>query len=280
MDANGSAAPLNCGRAVRLLSGMRGVVPYRMIFSCPQNGAFALYCISGGPGYLEEGRNRWLLPEEAVVLVRAGQAPVLLAPEHPLRMLNVVIGTNRLPAEEKGTAVFVPKQAGNEPPSALFTALLERLPAERESALLKEFFTKLRAGTQPLPMEMRPPDSVCLLKRILDTRYAEKLTLDLLAKELHWNKYKLEKDFKKSFGCSPFEYLLNTRVKEACRLLCETALSVVDVSLAAGMENPSYFIRMFKRRTGLSPLKYRALYASGTPPADSNSSARNQSWGA
>ena len=255
MDANLYAMLRESAKTMHFLSGMQGTVPHRLILSCPQDGAFALYYVSGS-GSLNENGNSWLLSNQAVVLVPGGQEAALTASDTPLMVLSMAVEAARLLFEGNGIAVFAPKQSESGAPYGLFEALLQKLPGEEDSVLLKNFFVKLAALTRPLPRkETQKPDSICLLKKILDTRYAEKLTLDLLANELHWNKYKLEKDFKKYFHCSPFQYLLNVRVKEACRLLCGTNCSVIDAGLAIGIDNTSYFIRMFERRTGVSPLK-------------------------
>ena len=261
MDTKASIQP-ESSAPLRFLGGMQGTVPHRILLSCPWNGAFVLY-YTCGPALLDEGRSAWQFSDEGVIRVCAGQTPVLTAPERPLRILSIMFGKMDEPFDaETGTAVRTPKQKSDTTLKGLFTSLLEQLPSKREGPLLDEFFTKLTAETQPLPPNgTQPPDSICLLKKIFDTRYAEKLTLNLLAGELHWNKYKLEKDFKKYFGCSPFEYLLKVRIKAACHLLRETSCSILNIGFAVEIENASYFTRIFKRLTGMSPLDYRKHYS-------------------
>ncbi|MCB8819885.1 helix-turn-helix domain-containing protein [Microvirga rosea] len=47
-------------------------------------------------------------------------------------------------------------------------------------------------------------------------------------------------------------------VLEARRYLTFTSLSAKEVALALAFEDPAYFTRFFKRRTGLTPLEFRA----------------------
>lgn len=266
MEARRSAAARKNTPALCFRGGMQGTIPRQMLLSCPWDKAFSLY-YALGPAFLKEGGSYWQLPAEGAVLVRSGQTPVLRTQGCPLRILYLIVGgENPLPVKSGNTAVFVPRKSGSRLPAELFSTVLNRLPGEEEDAVLQEFLTRFMAETRLLPPSgTRPPDSICLLKQIFDTRYAEKLTLDSLAGELHWNKYKLEKDFKKYFGRSPFDYLLNVRVKAACRMLRETGGSIVHIGLAVGIENTSYFIRIFKRRTGMSPLEYRTHYAARVP---------------
>jgi AraC family transcriptional regulator len=63
--------------------------------------------------------------------------------------------------------------------------------------------------------------------------------------------------FKTAMGVSPHQYLINLRIARARLLLVETQLSVIDVGAAVGYDDPSYFARLFRRATGLSPAGYR-----------------------
>ncbi len=65
--------------------------------------------------------------------------------------------------------------------------------------------------------------------------------------------------FKKYVGTPPQEYLMRLRISKASDLLCETDLSVREVSEILGFGSEHYFIRVFKNHTGLSPLKFKKL---------------------
>ena len=243
---------------LHFLGGMQGSVPHRLLLGCPYRGAAALYAVTG-LAQLEESRSIWHLPQECCILVHAGQTPILSATGSPVQT-TVLLAEGGILSETSGPMVLTP--TGAYKPAALLAELLQRLPCAEESQLLRSFLSQLLTQTQTLlPDSSLPPASIQLLRQILDTRYAEKLTLDSLSKELHWNKYKLDKDFKYYYNCSPFEYLLNVRVEEACRLLRSTSRSVLDIGFAVGVENTSYFIRLFKGRMGMSPLAYRLRFA-------------------
>lgn len=245
------------------LGGIQGTISHQMLLSCPWNGTASLYYIKGF-GILAEGRHIWRLPKDTIIIVRAGQTPVLTAAESPLHMVNIIVGGYDL--DENSTSVFSLRQSDDKSTLELFVNLLEQLPSKREHIILSDLFTKLQTAIQLLmPDGIYPPESIRFLKKIFDTRYNEKLTLDKLARELHWNKYKLEKDFKRYYNYSPFEYLLNVRIKVACRLLCETSYSVLNIGLAVGIENTSYFIRIFKRQIGTSPQEYRLHHTDKVP---------------
>lgn len=63
--------------------------------------------------------------------------------------------------------------------------------------------------------------------------------------------------FKKEVGMSFCEYLNNRRIEEAKRILIEKNMSIGEVAFECGYNNITYFNRVFKNITGLSPGEYR-----------------------
>ena len=61
-------------------------------------------------------------------------------------------------------------------------------------------------------------------------------------------------------GKSPKEYLTEYRIKQACRLLKETDLSISAIAYSVGFENNLYFSKAFKKQKGLSPSEYRVIH--------------------
>ena len=95
---------------------------------------------------------------------------------------------------------------------------------------------------------------------LVDKRYAEKLTLDLLAAEVSVNKYHLLKQFKKYIGCTPNQYLINIRINEAKEMLIHTSMSVKEIAHHSGFEHVSHFINIFRKQEGATPLAFRQMW--------------------
>jgi transcriptional regulator GlxA family with amidase domain len=70
----------------------------------------------------------------------------------------------------------------------------------------------------------------------------------------------LKRRFRSATGATLIEYLQNLRVEEAKRLLEASRTAVDEISAQAGYEDPSFFRRLFKRRTGLTPSQYRRMF--------------------
>lgn len=70
-----------------------------------------------------------------------------------------------------------------------------------------------------------------------------------------------ERSFKRRFtaatGYTPVEYVQALRIEEAKQMLETENLAVDDVSASVGYEDPTFFRKLFKRRTGVTPAQYR-----------------------
>lgn len=63
--------------------------------------------------------------------------------------------------------------------------------------------------------------------------------------------------FKKANGISPEEFLINSRIECAKRLLLRTGDTVSEIADRSGYRSAFFFSRQFKQRTGMSPKEYR-----------------------
>lgn len=93
--------------------------------------------------------------------------------------------------------------------------------------------------------------------RYISQNFSRNLTLDEVADHVHLNSAYFSTLFKQSTGSSFKEYLNMVRIEESKRLLSNTDYSIIDISLATGFEDQSYFSKVFKKYTGLTPKQYR-----------------------
>ncbi|WP_030347792.1 helix-turn-helix domain-containing protein [Streptomyces sp. NRRL S-1022] len=66
-------------------------------------------------------------------------------------------------------------------------------------------------------------------------------------------------------GCTPKDYLLGIRLARAKDLLAATTLPVAAVARRVGYDDPAYFSRLFTRRVGLAPVRFRAQQGRTVP---------------
>ncbi|MBQ4630930.1 MAG: helix-turn-helix transcriptional regulator [Clostridia bacterium] len=67
----------------------------------------------------------------------------------------------------------------------------------------------------------------------------------------------LTRIFKKHFGCTPYEFIVDKRIENAKLLMCYNGESVSEACRKSGFKNYSNFIALFKKRTGMTPLVYK-----------------------
>ena len=60
---------------------------------------------------------------------------------------------------------------------------------------------------------------------------------------------------------------MNTvRIEQSKKLLMDKSVRLIDISLMVGFDNQSYFTKVFKKNTGMSPLQYREKVCKGFGP--------------
>ncbi len=86
------------------------------------------------------------------------------------------------------------------------------------------------------------------------------LSLNSVAEHFYMNKCYLSRIFKEITGFTVNGYLHARRIQKARSLLIQDSMNISEISEAAGYENLTYFERVFKKHTGMSPLEYRKQY--------------------
>ena len=84
-----------------------------------------------------------------------------------------------------------------------------------------------------------------------------KISVDLIAQELHLSPKYLSALFCRETGQTMSDFITNLRVQEAQRLLATTSLSLAEVSASLNFCSQSYFNSVFKKKIGMTPKAYR-----------------------
>lgn len=87
--------------------------------------------------------------------------------------------------------------------------------------------------------------------------YMKKVTLEEVASFVYLSPSYFSKIFKEEMGRNFNSYLNHIRIEMSKRLLVDDSVVLVDVSNIVGYEDQSYFSKVFKKLTGVSPGKYR-----------------------
>lgn len=83
------------------------------------------------------------------------------------------------------------------------------------------------------------------------------ITIVELAKYFNFSERNLKRRFTQATGISINRYVQEVRIDKAKKLLLSTDKTVNEISINVGYENSSFFTRLFKKNTGLTPAKWR-----------------------
>ncbi|SDW66396.1 AraC family transcriptional regulator [Paenibacillus sp. PDC88] len=95
----------------------------------------------------------------------------------------------------------------------------------------------------------------------LKQNYKHPITNADLSDYFHVHENYLARCMKSAFHCTPLEYLMLYRLEQGRILLLQTDWSIQRITEETGFSQVSYFTRCFKKKNGLSPLRYRRQYS-------------------
>ena len=128
--------------------------------------------------------------------------------------------------------------------------------------LYELFGVSLQKGyydTRP-PKDGRSGEKMMALKpvfELIERDFSARLTLEDLSRAAGMSPKYFCRYFRAITHRTPIDYLNFCRVEHGAFLLSGTGLSVAETAYRCGFEDPSYFIRTFKKYKGITPKQYR-----------------------
>lgn len=103
----------------------------------------------------------------------------------------------------------------------------------------------------PLYLKLKPA------LEFINNNFRHNLTLEVISQKTFLNPIYFSRLFKQCFKLTPNRYLNIIRLNEACRLLIQTDLSILEISENIGFCNQFYFSKVFKHHFRKTPLEFR-----------------------
>ena len=97
-------------------------------------------------------------------------------------------------------------------------------------------------------------------KELYDSHYSDRVQLGLDMKKMSVSRKHLTEIFKQQYDITPSEYLVQVRIA-AARQMLQDGSSISDAAGMTGYENLSEFYDHFRRQTGMTPARYRQIFA-------------------
>ena len=149
----------------------------------------------------------------------------------------------------------------------LFESLSNQNSIERIGTLLHILSIIVSADRQLLSKhthhKMYSEDEGNRMKNVMDyalSNFHKPLSLEIVAERANMSKNAFCRYFKKRTGKTFFQFLLEIRIENACRLLFKyDDLHITEISEQCGFMNIAHFNRKFKEFKGTTPTQYRKL---------------------
>ena len=100
------------------------------------------------------------------------------------------------------------------------------------------------------------PQTLKRVLRYIEEHLEQKILLEDLAAIAGLSQHHFARAFKQSIGSSPHQYLIQTRVLRAQKLLKYHNMDINEVAIACGFSNQSHLHRHFKKQTGITPKQF------------------------
>lgn len=106
-------------------------------------------------------------------------------------------------------------------------------------------------------------DKIQQIKDFLDQNFQKKIPLDIIADEFFVSKYHMSREFKKAYGITIANYIIAKRITYAKELLRFTDLQIEKIGRLCGIEDNSYFNKVFRKFEGMTASEYRKRWRGG-----------------
>lgn len=107
----------------------------------------------------------------------------------------------------------------------------------------------------------------------INRNYSQSFSLDDIADHVGYTKQYFCSVFKQHYKMTLVEYLNEFRIGKAKELLADSSTTISEIGSRVGFNSNSYFTRIFKQSTGITPSEYRGLSKNRKSERDDGGSA-------
>ncbi len=101
------------------------------------------------------------------------------------------------------------------------------------------------------------------LRRYVLEHLGQRIRVDDLAAMACLSPSRFHQVFRETMATSPYQFLLNTRLDQACQMLRTTKMSVAEISSRTGFSSQSAFTSALRKHRGVNPSELRARLEHG-----------------
>ena len=123
--------------------------------------------------------------------------------------------------------------------------------------LFYQFVYELLWQLEHQQIGMKRPDLAAQVVRYIQEHYHEPVTRESIAQIFHYSVPYVSRQFRQETGISMIDYVIKERVNKAMEYLQKTDMTVQEASASVGYDDVSYFTRIFKKHTGMTPKQFK-----------------------
>jgi len=237
------------------------------------------YILSGKKAYHTPGRS-WLMKAGEAFFVKKGAWIIEKFFDEPLCIMTFFIPDSYLRSFVKENISLRPASSLLKPKNELLTPLrVNRIMTAYFDSLIPYFYSEIKPPEDLLELKFRElllnifhdPENADLktyflhllspqqdsFQQVMEANCLYNLSLYDYARMLNLSLSSFRRHFMSVYKSRPGQWLQEQKLNHAYKLLVSTDKPVTDISFESGFENSTHFSHLFKKRFGLSPLKYR-----------------------
>ncbi|KHF39483.1 response regulator transcription factor [Halalkalibacter okhensis] len=100
-------------------------------------------------------------------------------------------------------------------------------------------------------------NSVQMIEEYIRKNYQKDIKLQEIAERFFLSREYISRKFKQEYDETITDYLMKIRIEKAKELLKNPYLKIYEISDSVGYQNDKYFIKVFKKREGITPSEFR-----------------------
>ena len=186
-----------------------------------------------------------------------GSFCLLFAPEEGTKAETVLknrIGDEicRLPLEED-VAFYIDRLTRRREENSATAARDEALLV---ALIFNRIFSHLLPAGNAQPHRAVSAEHINEIEHYINHHLSQKITLSDLSQRVYLSTKQVSRIIERAFGCTFSELVTNKRLAAAEMMLKNTDMSVAEIA-ATFCTSEAYFFVLFKKKYGISPLKYR-----------------------
>lgn len=95
------------------------------------------------------------------------------------------------------------------------------------------------------------------IQEIMEINFPYNLSIEAYAKMTNRSVSSFKRDFQSIYKTTPGRWLIEKKLTHAKKLLVQSEDSIANVAFESGFENTAHFSRLFKQKTGSTPMEFR-----------------------